>query len=182
MKNLIFYGLRGVWYQLHCIVHIWWYDWNTSACHSGNCGTKEGYLVWSDVKEHPHVRWQLLLKDLTYCVYAQFFASSKQGHTKCTAIETSPTVVWRTKLWDHFSNDHTFYLPTCHSSVKVVEFRGSNLVIVGVGTAGKGKGKSNYSCPQSTEGFHAAVALYSNHFVLKWADHICIPSPLGPYD
>ena len=38
-----------------------------------------------------------------------------------------------------FSNDHTLYLPTCHSSVKVVEFRGSNLVIVGAGTAGKGK-------------------------------------------
>ena len=71
-----------------------------------------------------------------------------------------------------FSIDHTFYLPTCHSSVKVVEFRGSNLVIVGAGTAGKGKGKSNHSCPQSTEGFHAVVALYSNHFVPKWADHL----------
>jgi len=69
-----------------------------------------------------------------------------------------------------FSNNHTFYLPTCHSSVKVVEFRGSNLVIVGAGTAGKRK--RNHSCPQSTEGFHAAVALYSNHFGLKWADHL----------
>jgi len=38
-----------------------------------------------------------------------------------------------------FSNDHTFYLPTCHSNAKVVEFRGSNLVIVGAGTAGKGR-------------------------------------------
>ena len=39
----------------------------------------------------------------------------------------------------HFSNDRTYYQLTCHSSAKVVEFRGSNLVIVGAGTAGKGK-------------------------------------------
>jgi len=43
-------------------------------------------------------------------------------------------------LWSvDFSNDHTFYLPTCHSSAKVVEFSGSNLVIVGAGTTGKGR-------------------------------------------
>jgi len=52
-----------------------------------------------------------------------------------------------------FSNDHTFYLPTCHSSVKVVEFRGSNLVIVGAGTTGKAREISHLdfeaecSCP-----------------------------------
>ena len=32
---------------------------------------------------------------------------------------------------------------TCHSSVKVVEFRGANLVTVGAGIAGKGKERAN---------------------------------------
>ena len=41
-------------------------------------------------------------------------------------------------------NDRTYSLPTCHSSAKVVEFRGSNLVIVGASADTTGKGKETF--------------------------------------
>ena len=47
-------------------------------------------------------------------------------------------------LWDLFQcTSHTYYLRTCHSSVKVVEFRGSNLVIIGPDTPRKGEERAN---------------------------------------
>jgi len=31
-----FVWTKGVWYLLHCIALIWWYNWSTSAYHNGN--------------------------------------------------------------------------------------------------------------------------------------------------
>jgi len=35
MQNLILVWTKGIWYPLHCIAHIWWYNWSTSAHYSG---------------------------------------------------------------------------------------------------------------------------------------------------
>ena len=79
--------------------------------------------------------------------------------------------------------------PTCHSNVKVVEFRGSNLVIVGAGKTEKEKGKHSYSCTEElmyrrlSQGVcnpAHVIVLYSNQILLdfNWANRL-IPRRAG---